>query len=40
MVLRDLPQRAVGLGDQGDDFGQGDVGNTGAAIFLGHADAP
>ncbi|MNC42326.1 hypothetical protein D3C75_911390 [compost metagenome] len=40
MVLRNLPQRAVGLGDQGDDLGQGDVGNTGAAIFLWHADAP
>ncbi|MND59636.1 hypothetical protein D3C80_508380 [compost metagenome] len=40
MVLRDLPQRAVGPGDQGDDLGQGDVGNTGAAILFWHADAP
>ncbi|MNN59684.1 hypothetical protein D3C81_1748200 [compost metagenome] len=40
MVLRDLPEGAIRLGDQGDDLGQGDVGNAGAAVFLGHADAP
>ncbi|MNH21931.1 hypothetical protein D3C79_817670 [compost metagenome] len=40
MVLRDLPQRAVGLRDTGDDLGQGDVGHAGAAKGLGHADGP
>ncbi|MNO56626.1 hypothetical protein D3C76_471430 [compost metagenome] len=40
MVLRDLPERAVGLGDADDDLGQGDVGHAGAAEGLGHADGP
>ncbi|MCY1432128.1 hypothetical protein D9M71_481180 [compost metagenome] len=40
VVLWNLPQRGVGLGDAGDDPGQGDVRYASAAIGLGHADAP
>ena len=40
MILWDLPQRAVGLGDAGDDLGQGDVGHASAAEGLGHTDGP
>ncbi|MNN45450.1 hypothetical protein D3C81_1597860 [compost metagenome] len=40
MVLRDLPERAICLCDQGDDLGQGDVGNPCATVFFRHTDAP
>ncbi|MNE33726.1 hypothetical protein D3C80_1274130 [compost metagenome] len=40
MVLRNLTQGGIGLGDARDDFGQGNVGNTGAAKGFGDADGP
>ena len=40
MVLRNLAQGRVGLGDQGDDLRQGDVGHACTAVCLRHADAP
>ncbi|MCY1176288.1 hypothetical protein D9M73_165540 [compost metagenome] len=40
LVLRNLPERTVGLRDTGDDLGQGDVGYAGTAEGFGHADGP
>ncbi|MCY1412415.1 hypothetical protein D9M71_278190 [compost metagenome] len=40
MILRNLPERTVGLRDTGDDLGQGDVGYAGTAEGFGHADGP
>ena len=40
MVLRNLSEGAVSLGDQGDHLGQCDVRNPGAAELFWHADAP
>ena len=40
MVLRNLAQGGVGLGNTRDDLGQGHVGYASAAKGLGHADAP
>ncbi len=40
MVLRNLPQRAVGGGDDGDHPRHGDAGDARAAILARHGDAP
>ena len=40
MILRNLPERSVGLRDACDHFRQGDAGHLGTAVSLRHGDAP
>ncbi len=40
MILRDLPQRRVGGGDQLDHLGHRYIRHLGAAVGLGNGDAP
>ncbi len=40
MILRNLPERRIGCGDDRDDLRDRDVGNFRAAKFLRHVDGP
>jgi hypothetical protein len=40
VVLRDLPERRIGGGDDGNHLGEGRGGNLGTAPLARHRDAP